>query len=78
MLAGGRASRYPGDNLFPEMDRFAPQFVNHTRHDYRLRSDSEFRRAATDGTDLGVNFVSLVRTIGARAREWLGLDASTP
>jgi hypothetical protein len=77
-LAGGRASRYPGDNLFPEMDRFAQQFVNYAGHDYRLRSDSEFRRAATDGADLGVNFVTLVRTMGARAREWLGLGASTP
>ena len=77
-LAGGRASRYPADNLFPEMDRFAQQFVNYAGHDYRLRSDSEFRRAATDGSDLGVNFVTLVRTMGARAREWLGLGASTP
>jgi hypothetical protein len=77
-LAGGRASRYPGDNLFPEMDRFSEQFVNYPGHDYRLRADSDFRRAATDGADLGVNFVMLARTIGARAREWLGLSPSTP
>jgi len=77
-LAGGQASRYPGDNLFPDMERFARQFVNFTGHDYRLKSDSEFRRAATDGADLGVNFVMLARTIGARAREWLGLSQSTP
>ena len=77
-LAGGRASRYPGDNLFPEMDRFSQQFVNYAGHDYRLKGDSEFRRAATDGADLGVNFVMLARTIGARAREWLGLSPSTP
>ena len=77
-LGGGRASRYPGDNLFPEMERFQQQFVNYAGRDYRLRSDSEFRRAATDGADLGVNFVALVRTIGARARDWLGLGATTP
>jgi len=77
-LAGGRASRYPGDNLFPEMDQFSRQFVNDNGRDYRLKSDSEFRRAATDGADLGVNFVMLARTIGARAREWLGLSQSTP
>ncbi len=77
-LAGGQAARYPGDNLFPDMERFAQQFVNYTGHDYRLRSDSEFRRAATDGADLGANFVTLARTMGARAREWLGLGASTP
>ena len=77
-LAGGRATRYPGDNLFPEMDRFSQQFVNYAGHDFRLKGDSEFRRAATDGADLGVNFVMLARTIGARAREWLGLSPSTP
>ena len=77
-LAGGRASRYPGDNLFPDVDRFSQQFVSYTNHDYRLKSDSEFRRAATDGADLGVNFVMLARTIGARARDWLGLAAATP
>lgn len=77
-LAGGRASRYPGDNLFPDVERFSQQFVNFASRDYRLKSDSEFRRAATDGADLGVNFVALVRTLGTRAREWLGLTSSTP
>jgi hypothetical protein len=77
-LAGGRASRYPGDNLFPDLERFSQQFVNYASRDYRLKSDSEFRRAATDGADLGVNFVALVRTLGTRAREWLGLTSSMP
>ena len=76
-LAGGRASRYPGDNLFPDMDHFAQQFVNYAGHDYRLKGDSEFRRAATDGADLGVNYIALIRTIGLRARDWLGLSAPT-
>ena len=73
VLAGGRASRYPGDNLFPEMDKFTQQFVNHAGGDYRLKPDSDFRRAASDGADLGVNFVELVRAIGSQARQWLGL-----
>jgi hypothetical protein len=75
VLAGGRASRYPADNLFPEMDAFPDQFVNYAGGDYRLKPGSEFRRAATDGADLGVNFIELVRTIGARAREWLKLGS---
>ena len=37
------------------------------------RFHDDTRRAATDGGDLGVNFVGLARAIGARAREWLGL-----
>jgi hypothetical protein len=73
-LAGGRASRYPGDNLFPEMDSFTQQFVNYAARDYRLKAGSEFRRSATDGADLGVNFIQLARAIGARAREWLELN----
>jgi hypothetical protein len=76
VLAGGRQSRYPGDNLFTEVERFQQQFMNYSGHDYRLRPDSEFRRGATDGADLGVNFAGLARAIGARAREWLGLTAS--
>jgi hypothetical protein len=74
VLAGGQASRYPADNLFPAMDAFADQFVNYAGNDFRLKSGSEFRRAASDGADLGVNFIELARAIGARAREWLGLS----
>jgi hypothetical protein len=73
VLAGGRASRYPGDNLFPDMEQFAQQFVNYASDDFRLRPDSEFRREASDGADLGVNFIELARAIGGRAREWLGI-----
>jgi hypothetical protein len=75
VLAGGNSSRYPGDNLFPDVSRFQQQFVNFAAGDFRLRPDSEFRRAGTDGADLGVNFVGLVRAIGARAREWLGVPS---
>ena len=74
VLAGGRSSRYPADNLFPDMDSFAQQFVSYAGRDYRLTPNSEFRRAATDGADLGVNFLALARAIGGRAREWLGLN----
>jgi hypothetical protein len=76
VLAGGRESRYPDDNLFPDVPRFSQQFINYEAGDYRLRTDSEFRRAATDGADLGVNFTGLARTIGAHARAWLGLSGS--
>ena len=76
VLAGGSPSRYPGDNLFPDADRFAQQFVNYQARDYRLRQGSDFRRAGTDGLDLGANFVTLARTIGSRAREWLGLPST--
>ena len=35
-LAGGRESRYPGDNLFPEMDRFSQQIVAEGRTPHHL------------------------------------------
>ena len=73
VFAGGRANRYPADNFFPELDSFTSQFVNYANGDYRLRPGSEFSRAATDGTDLGVNYLELARAMGARAREWLSL-----
>jgi hypothetical protein len=77
VLAGGAESRYPPDNLFPDLERFARQFMNYDGLDYRLRPDSEFRRTATDGADLGVNFVALARIAGPLAREWLGLPSAT-
>jgi hypothetical protein len=74
VLAGGTSSRYPADNLFPGMDSFTQQFVNYAGRDYRLKAGSEFRRSATDGADIGVNYLELARAIGSRAREWLELN----
>ena len=62
VLAGGRASRYPGDNLFPEIERFSQQFVNYAgrrlpaeerqrvpaRRHRRRRSRRQLRRAGPD------------------------------
>jgi hypothetical protein len=77
VLAGGIASRYPSDNLFPAIDGFAGQFENFDGRDYRLRVTSDFRRSATDGRDLGVSYPSLVTAAGTQAFGWLGLpDAS--
>jgi hypothetical protein len=53
VLAGGRASRYPPDNLFPSADEFERAFVDFANHDYRLRADSPFAKAAADGGPLG-------------------------
>jgi hypothetical protein len=58
------------------MEQFTAQFVNYHQHDYRLRPGSEFRGQASDGGDLGVNFIALARALGSRAREWLGLPPS--
>lgn len=52
-LAGADASRYPADNFFPSVDEFLAEFVDSARGDFRLHTDSRFRRAATDGSALG-------------------------
>jgi hypothetical protein len=57
-IAGGDASRYPGDNSFPTAAQFEAQFVSYRDGDYRLAAASAWRRAGTDGRDLGASFSS--------------------
>jgi hypothetical protein len=76
VLAGGSASRYPPDNLFPTMESFSRQFEDYAHGDYRLRADSVFRQAASDRTDLGVSFTELARAMGSSSRDWLGFDTA--
>jgi hypothetical protein len=52
-LAGGAASRYPEGNSFAGV--FEDQFVNPGAGDFRLRSGSPLRGAASDGTDVGAD-----------------------
>lgn len=75
VMAGGPADLYPSDNFFPaSLDDVG--FVNRARGDYRLKGSSAYKRAATDGGDIGVDFVSLWAAMGpgwgesaARVRE---------
>jgi hypothetical protein len=62
-LGGGPGSRYPGDNLFPDMGTFAAQFVNIAAGDFRLVPASQFAGAATDGKNLGVDFSALAAAL---------------
>jgi hypothetical protein len=67
VLAGAQASRYPADNLFPTVDEFFGAFVNPSRGDYRLRSTSSLRTAATDGSMVGADVAAIMRRV-ARVR----------
>jgi Right handed beta helix region len=53
VLAGGRASLYPRDNLFPTEEEFERSFVDFAHEDYRLRTDASLSRAAVDGGPVG-------------------------
>ena len=62
-LAGGSASRYPSGNLMA--GEFADQFADAAAYDFRLRTGSILRGAATDGGDIGADMGTLLsRTSG--------------
>lgn len=67
VLAGGRASRYPAGNAFPDEESFARQFVNFSAEDYRLADGSEYKGAGTDRGDIGADVPAvLARTAGVQ------------
>jgi hypothetical protein len=61
VLAGGEPSRYPPDNLFPSVAELMAEFVDSASGDYRLRPDSRYSNAATDGSALGANMDEITR-----------------
>jgi hypothetical protein len=63
VMAGGQASRYPAGNFFPSAAQMLLDFINASAGDYRLNDRSPYRRAATDGTAIGVNVDQLVRAM---------------
>ena len=67
VLAGGNASLYPVDNLFPDVATFMAQFQNAAATDFRLIASSSFRGAGTDGKDIGVDFAALAAALPAGA-----------
>jgi hypothetical protein len=64
VLAGGDASRYPSDNLFPSVEELMAEFVDSAGGDYRLRPKSRLRAAATDGSMVGADVQAIRRRSG--------------
>jgi hypothetical protein len=64
VLAGGSAKSYPAGNLFPTKESFAAQFVNYNAADYALVPTSTWKRAGTDGFDLGADIETLRLAVG--------------
>ena len=58
------ASRYPARNFFPP-SLTAVGFVDHARRDYRLSDASPYKRAGSDGKDVGVDFRALTAAMAA-------------
>jgi hypothetical protein len=64
-LVGELPQNYPAGNLFPAWG--STVFSNPAAGDYSLPANSPLRGAATDGTDIGVNWQTLVqKTSGVR------------
>jgi hypothetical protein len=66
VLAGGQSSRYPAGNFFPSVAQFMTDFVDPEKGDFRLSPRSAYRRAGTDGADLGVSLDLLNRALEGR------------
>ena len=65
-IGGGDASRYPAGNVFLSEAEFESQFANAAAGDFRLRSNSRFRGAASDKQDLGADIGALAVAVGLR------------
>jgi hypothetical protein len=59
VIADGVAGRYPGGNKFPSSAEFRAQFANYAGGDFHLTASSGWKRAASDGVDLGANFTAV-------------------
>ena len=69
VMAGGKASLYPADNLFPTTTDFAAHFVNYAGDDYALRPGTDWANAGTDGQDLGADIVQIRTGFGTAPTE---------
>jgi hypothetical protein len=58
-FAGGAAKQYPTGNDFPTIASWLADFVNPSGGDYHLKTASLSQGAATDGTDIGVDYSEL-------------------
>src|SRR5204863_2622093 len=55
VIADAQPRLYPTGNLFPDFGEYKSQFLSYDNGDYRLKSDSAWRRAGTNGSELGAD-----------------------
>ncbi len=55
VLAGGDGRRYPPGNFFPSVGELPRHFQDYASGNFRLALGSPWRRAASDGRDIGAN-----------------------
>ncbi len=59
VLAGGKASLYPADNLFPTVTSFQDHFVDYPGKDYALVPGTDWENAGLDAEDLGADMAEV-------------------
>ncbi len=57
-------SRYPSNFINTDQSHVAIKWVNPATVNYRLASDSPYKNAASDGTDVGVSYTTLSAALG--------------
>jgi hypothetical protein len=70
-IVGGQPSLYPPSNFFP-VSMAAVGFIDYTGKNYRLSSSSRYKKAGTDGKDLGANIGALEAALSASDRRRKG------
>jgi hypothetical protein len=58
-IGGADPKAYPTGNDYPSLATWLADFINLAAPDYRLKSTSLSKNAATDGTDIGVSYAEL-------------------
>lgn len=69
VLAGGKASLYPPDNLFPTVTSFQAHFVDYPATDYTLVPGTDWENAGLDAEDLGADMAAMRASRTARSVE---------
>ena len=65
-IAGGNARGYPAGNTFIAEEDWDTQFMNVAGGDFRLQTNSRFKKAASDGKDLGADINAIAIAMGLR------------
>jgi hypothetical protein len=63
-IGGADPKLYPSGNDYPTLEQWIADFVSLTGANYQLVPGSASNNAATDGTDIGVNFTTLNAALG--------------
>ena len=68
VLVGGNANQYPPGNFFPSSPD-AVGFTNYRQGDFRLAPSSRYRRAGSDGKDIGADLGALAEAMAGTGAE---------